>query len=108
MMYWIRRFFSFFASRAFWVLVGVIALRNPAADRLESRLVVLRKVDVADQPEARTPVARGLADRDELLGGLNEVRGGRGAAASPVGRADRNWREPGQNGEQAAEREHAR
>lgn len=26
MMYWIRRFFSFFASRAFWVLVGVIAL----------------------------------------------------------------------------------
>ena len=26
MMYWIRRFFGFFVSRAFWVLVGVIAL----------------------------------------------------------------------------------
>ena len=26
MMHWIRRFFGFFASRTFWVLVGVIAL----------------------------------------------------------------------------------
>lgn len=26
MMYWIRRFFGFFVSRAFWVLVGVVAL----------------------------------------------------------------------------------
>ncbi len=26
MMYWIRRFFGFLASRAFWVLVGVVAL----------------------------------------------------------------------------------
>ena len=26
MMYWLRRFFGFFVSRAFWVLVGVFAL----------------------------------------------------------------------------------